>query len=97
MQTPGMFTGALDSELTTSTASVSVTAFRADKGSGHITWDGYDPFGDGWSAANGGAKITVYNLPADSDYIFEGSSGNTAFCEWNMREGKYYFTQMQCP
>jgi len=98
MQTPGMFTGSLDSALTTSTSSVVVTAFRTDKAAGHITHEGYDPFGAGWSDANGGLKITVYNPPGGGvPYIFEGDSGGTVLCRWNMRESRYYIIQAECP
>lgn len=97
MQTPGMFTGSLNSALTTSTASVMVTAFRTNKGSGHVTWGRYDWAGDGWSAANGGLKITAYNLPGSSEYMFEADSGGTVLCKWNMRESRYYIIQAECP
>ena len=97
MQTPGRFTGRLNAELATSESSVAVTAFRTGGGTGHITWDGYDPFGPGWSDANDGMIITVYNVPASSGYIYQGAIGATAYCQWNMRESKYYIYQMECP
>jgi len=101
MQTPGDFLGqigpydALDS---VSGDSAEVTAFDVE-GSGHRTFGGYDPFGDAWVRAHGGAVITVYNLPrynvegvGSSKYWFNAGPGDIVYCQWHMREAKYYVT-----
>jgi len=102
MQVPGMFVGELANDLTTSTPSVTVVAIRADKESGHITWEGYDPFGTAWALnvdpADPTFDITVYNLPGGlNSYVFEGSATGTVLCRWNARENKYYMIQVECP
>lgn len=104
MQTPGIFTGRVQSELTKNTASIIARAFRTDEAAGHITHEGYDPFGAGWAAANGGElDITVYNPPAVwngssfDEYLFESPDDGVVWCRWDMRESRYYIFQAECP
>ncbi len=101
MQTPGRFVGHLQSALTVDTASVTARAFRQDGTSataGHVTLDGYDPFGPGWIAKNGNVDITVYNPPGiATQYVFKGDNGGVVWCAWNMRLGQYYIYQAECP
>lgn len=52
---------------------------------------------DYWGGADPGATITVYNLPASSNYVFSGASGNRGLATYDERHGKWWIVQLQCP
>jgi len=41
--------------------------------------------------------ITLYNIAASSDYIFEGDSGDAGLCLWDHKNAKWWIVQMECP
>jgi len=98
MQTPDDFYGRLEGNLDTSDASEYVTVFRPDGTTGHQTVGpgGYDYF-------LAGDSQLVWNPPADwnsgtssfDGYLFAGETGDVVRCSWNMRESKYYITQIE--
>lgn len=70
------------------TATTSFTASSASVAASVSSyWDGYSP----------GSSLTVYNVAASSDYIFEGASGAKGKAEWNDRAARYEIYQMECP
>lgn len=52
---------------------------------------------DYWGGSSPGATITVYNLPASSNYIFSGASGNKGLATYDDLDNKWWIVQLQCP
>ena len=55
------------------------------------TVDGY------WGGPAPSGTITVYNLPASSNYIFSGASGHKGLAAYDDVNAKYWIVQMECP
>ena len=85
MQNPGPFFGTVNSTAhpsgwTSSDSTITVDAFDADGGGGHIPLSGYDVFGP-----NHGSEIDVTNILG-----YGGEADETVFCMWNIRDNTYY-------
>lgn len=44
-----------------------------------------------------GSTVTVYNMPASSDYVFSGASGNKGKAEWDEANQRFEIYQLECP
>ncbi len=51
---------------------------------------------DYWGGTDPGATVTVYNLPASSDYMFAGVSGAKGLAVWDEIDSKYWIVQLEC-
>lgn len=51
----------------------------------------------GPAAVTIGSKITVWNLPASSNFIFQGAGGNKGLATYDATTGKWWIVQLQCP
>lgn len=52
---------------------------------------------DYWGGGDPGATVTVYNLPASTNYMFSGSSGNKGLATWDDLGAKWFIIQLECP
>jgi len=50
-----------------------------------------------WDGPSPGSTITVYNIPASTNYIFFGASGNTGLASYDPTNDKYWIIQVECP
>jgi hypothetical protein len=62
-----------------------------DSSKASCTVDGY------WDGPNPGSTVTVYNLPASSNYLFSGASGHKGLATYDNLNAKYWIVQMECP
>lgn len=51
---------------------------------------------DFWGGTTPGATVTVYNLPASSNYMFSGLAGNKGLAVYDEIDNKYWIVQLQC-
>ena len=51
---------------------------------------------DFWSGTDPGATVTVYNLPASTDYMFSGASGAKGVATYDDIGAKYWILQLEC-
>lgn len=63
---------------------------KTDASKASCTVDGY------WDGSNPGATVTVYNLPASTNYIFSGASGKKGLAVYDETSDHYVITQMEC-
>jgi hypothetical protein len=49
-----------------------------------------------WSGGDPGPTVTVYNQPAQTNYIFSGSSGKHGVAFYDPAGDKYWIVQMEC-
>jgi hypothetical protein len=52
---------------------------------------------DYWGGPSPGSTITVYNLPASTNYIFFGASGHKGLATYDDRNAKWWIIQLECP
>jgi hypothetical protein len=50
-----------------------------------------------WDGPSPGSTVTVYNLPASTNYVFSGASGNKGLATYDDTGDKYWIVQMECP
>jgi hypothetical protein len=50
-----------------------------------------------WDGPNPGSSVTIYNLPASTNYIFSGASGHKGVAVYDEINSKYWIIQMECP
>ena len=51
---------------------------------------------DYWGGTSPGSTVTVYNLPASSDYIFAAISGSKGVAVYDEIDNKYWIIQLEC-
>lgn len=51
---------------------------------------------DFWGGTSPGATVTVYNLPASSDYMFSGLTGAKGLAVYDEIDNKYLIVQLEC-
>lgn len=51
---------------------------------------------DYWGGTSPGATVTVYNLPASTDYMFSGLTGNKGVAVYDEIDSKWWIIQLQC-
>lgn len=51
---------------------------------------------DYWGGTNPGATVTVYNLPASTNYMFSGFTGGKGLAVYDEIDAKYWIIQLEC-
>jgi hypothetical protein len=52
---------------------------------------------DYWGGSDPGATVTLHNMPASTNYVFSGASGNKGMATYDDGADRYVIQQMECP
>lgn len=54
------------------------------------------PVNDFWGGPDPGATVTVWNMPASSNFVFAGSAGAKGYATFDEIDGKWRIIQLEC-